>query len=202
MIGLLRDLSDWVVGFADSSWAAVILGANSFVESIFFPVPPDPLLIAVALANPRHALWLAALVTVTSVAGAVVGHWLGGRFGRPLLQRMFSEDKVLTVERTFIKYGVWAVLIAALTPVPYKVFAIASGAFGLDLRTFVLASLVGRGIRFFTLGSLVFVFGDDIRTFIDSRFEVLTLAVGAVLVALVGLALIIARRRRTTDALR
>ena len=81
MIELFGDLSDWVVGFADSDWAVLVLAASSFAEAIFFPVPPDPLLIGIALIKPESALWLAALATVSSVAGAVVGHWLGRRFG-------------------------------------------------------------------------------------------------------------------------
>ena len=83
MIELFGDLSDWVVGFADSDWAVLVLAASSFAEAIFFPVPPDPLLIGIALIKPESALWLAALATVSSVAGAVVGHWLGRRFDVP-----------------------------------------------------------------------------------------------------------------------
>ena len=82
MTDWLHDLSDWVVGFADSDWAIVVLGISSFAESIFFPVPPDPLLVGVAIIQPHLAIWLGVLVTLTSVAGAVVGHWIGRRFGR------------------------------------------------------------------------------------------------------------------------
>ena len=98
MIALYHDLSDWVIGFAESDWAILLLGLNSFVEAIFFPVPPDPMLVAVALAQPDIAIWLGALTAASSVAGAVVGHWLGTRLGRPLLLRMFSEDRVGYVE--------------------------------------------------------------------------------------------------------
>ena len=90
MIDLLRELSDWTAGFAESDWSVVILAVAAFTESIFFPVPPDPLLIAIAIPQPHAALWLAALVTASSVAGAVVGHWLGLRFGRPLGQNSLA----------------------------------------------------------------------------------------------------------------
>ena len=201
MIELFSRLSDWVVDFAESDWAILILAANSFTESIFFPVPPDLLLIAIAVLDTDKALWLAGIVTASSVAGAVVGHWLGGRFGRPLLHRLVAESKVLAVERLFQRYGAWAVLVAAFTPIPYKVFAIAAGVLDLDRRRFILASLAGRGARFFALGALIFAFGEDIEDFIGGNFEMLAIAAAAVLLAGLGIAAVIARRRRAGDTM-
>ena len=155
MIDLFHDLSEWTVGFASSDWAVLALAVTAFAESIFFPIPPDPLLLGVALARQDQAIWLALLVTVSSVAGAVVGHWLGGKLGRPLLTRLFSDMIVAKTEHWLERYGVWATLLAAFTPIPYKVFAISAGVLKLDRRTFVLASLVGRGVRFVTIGVLV-----------------------------------------------
>ena len=195
MIELYHRLTDWVVAFAESDWALLILAANSFTESIFFPVPPDLLLIGIAILDTDRALWLAGLVTATSVAGAVIGHWLGGRFGRPLLHRLVARSKTDAVERLFQRYGVWAVLIAAFTPIPYKVFAIAAGALDLDRRRFILASLAGRGARFFAIGVLIFVFGEDIEEFIENNFGLLTIAAGVVLLAGLGIAAVIARHR-------
>ena len=120
MIELYHDLSNWVVSFAESDWAIVLLALSSFVEAIFFPVPPDPLLVAVALAQPDIAIWLGALTAAASVAGAVVGYWLGAWLGRPLLLRMFSEDRIRYVESLFERYGVWATLAAAFTPDPVQ----------------------------------------------------------------------------------
>ena len=197
MIALYHRLSDWVVAFAESDWALLVLAANSFTESIFFPVPPDLLLIGMAVLDTDRALWLAGLVTATSVAGAVVGHWLGHKFGRPLLYRLVAESKVLSVERLFQRYGVWAVLMAAFTPIPYKVFAIAAGALDLDRRRFILASLAGRGARFFALGIMIFAFGEDIQEFINDNFALLTVAAAVVLLAGLGIAAIIAKRRGT-----
>ena len=199
MFELLRDLSDWTTGFAESDWSALILAAASFAESIFFPIPPDPLLLAIAIPQPHAALWLAALVTASSVAGAVVGHWLGHRFGRPLLYRFASGKKVEAVEKLFRKYGAWAVLIAAFTPIPYKVFAISAGVLDMNLRTFIFASIIGRGARFFILGGLIFVYGEEIERFIDTNFEPVTGASAGALVVAVTVAAIIVRRRRTRD---
>ena len=194
MIELYHDLSDWVIAFAESDWAILLLALTSFVEAIFFPVPPDPLLVAVALAQPEIAVWLGVLTAVASVAGAVVGHWLGARLGRPLLLRMFSEDRVAYVESLFERYGVWATLAAAFTPIPYKVFAIAAGSMRMDLKGFVLASAVGRGARFVALAALVMVFGDPIADLVGSNFEVITLGVAA-LAIVAGVAWVLWRRR-------
>ena len=201
MIELFGDLSDWVVGFADSDWAVLVLAASSFAEAIFFPVPPDPLLIGIALIKPESALWLAALATVSSVAGAVVGHWLGRRFGRPLLYRLASEGRVATIEGLFKRYGGWAILIAAFTPLPYKLFAISAGILDLDRRTLIIASLVGRGARFFLLGGLIFFYKDEIEDFIETNFEVLTAAFTVGVVILVGIVLVYARHRRARDVM-
>ena len=194
MIELYHDLSDWVIAFAESDWAILLLALTSFVEAIFFPVPPDPLLVAVALAQPEIAVWLGVLTAAASVAGAVVGHWLGARLGRPLLLRMFSEDRVAYVESLFERYGVWATLAAAFTPIPYKVFAIAAGSMRMDLKGFVLASAIGRGARFVALGALVMVFGEPIADLVGSNFEVITLGVAA-LAIVAGVAWVLWRRR-------
>jgi len=199
MFDLFRELSDWVVGFADSDWSALVLAVNSFTESIFFPIPPDPLLIAIAIIRPESALWMAAIATVSSVAGAIVGHWLGGRIGRPLLNRFVAQRRIETVERLFKKHGVWAVLMAAFTPIPYKVFAISAGVLDMDRRTFIVASLAGRGARFFILGGLLFAFGEDIEEFIDDNFEALTLAVAAAVAVGVGIIVVIVWRRRARE---
>lgn len=182
MLELLHDLSDWVVGFAESDWAIVALALTSFFESIFFPIPPDPLLLGIGLVQRELAIPLGVLAAVSSVAGAFVGHWLGGRLGRPLLHRLFSDANIQRVEIMFQRYGVWATLIAAITPVPYKVFAITAGVLDMDRRTFIVASLVGRGARFVSVGVLVFLYGDSIEAFVTGNFELLSIAVVAAVV--------------------
>ena len=180
----LHDLADWTVAFADSDWAIGILALVSFSEAIFFPIPPDPLLMGIALVQRPLALWLAILVTVSSVAGALVGHWLGRRLGRPILDRLFSERLIIAAESWLGRYGVWATVLAAFTPIPYKVFAVTAGVLDLDRRSFALASLVGRGARFLAIGVLVMLFGEEIEGFVTGNFEMLTIAGGVAVVAL------------------
>jgi len=200
MIELLKGLSAWITGFADSPWAMLILVVNSFTEAIFNPVPPDPLLIAMSFLHQNMALVYAALVTVASVLGALVGHWLGLRFGRPLILKFISEKKVDRVERLFQSYGMWVILVAAFTPIPYKVFAVTAGVMELDRRTFIAASLVGRGARFFLLGGLIFFFGESIQHFIESRFEELTIFFSLFLIATVVAGYFYLRWQRGKDA--
>ena len=183
---LFHELTDWTLGLADSDWAIGLLILISFSESVVFPIPPDPLLIAIGIASPESAIWVAAFVTLASVCGACVGHWLGRKVGRPLLRRLISESKVERAETLFDRYGAWAIVVAAFTPIPYKVFTILAGILDLRIRNFLIASLIGRGARFMTIGVLIFIFGESIRDFIDNNFEIITIAAG------VGLAVVVA----------
>ncbi len=201
MSNLIHELSDWVVGFAESDWAIVALAVSSFVEAIFFPIPPDPLLVGVAILQPGNAIWLGALVAVSSVAGAIVGHWVGGRLGRPLLYRWFPDTRIQQTEKLFARYGTWATLLAAFTPIPYKVFAITAGALHLDRRQFIIASLIGRGARYVFIGVLVFLFGEEIESFIADYFGILTLAGGGVLVIAVVVWGLLHRRQKKAMAI-
>ena len=170
------------------------LAANSFSDALFFPIPPDPLMIAISLPQPHLAIWLALLTTAASVAGAVAGYWLGRRFGRPVLRRFASEDSARRVEGMFERYGAWAVILAAITPLPYKVFAISAGVLDMDLRRFILASLIGRGVRFFALAALIMVFGESVNSFLDSNIEEAAIVGVACIVA--GAASVMLLRRR------
>ena len=185
MFDLLHRLADWTEGLADSDWAVALLSLIAISESVIFPIPPDPLLIAIGLTEPGSAIWLAGLVTVGSVIGAYMGHWLGRKVGRPLLRKLVSDSKTERVEAMFNKYGAWAILVAAFTPIPFKVFTILAGIMNLEMRPFILASIIGRGARFLTIGVLIFIFGEDIQSFIDANFEILTVASGAGLIAVV-----------------
>ena len=185
----------WVEGFADSPWSIVALFANSFSDALFFPIPPDPLLIAISLPQRHMAIWLALLTTAASVVGAVAGYWLGRRFGRPALYRLARESAVHRVELMFERYGAWAVVMAAVTPLPYKVFAISAGVLDMDLRRFVLASIVGRGLRFLVIGILITLFGESVRTFLETNFEEVTIVSGVGAIALVVAAVAFKRLR-------
>ncbi len=183
---LYHELTDWTLQAADSDWAIVLLALVAFSDSIFFPIPPDPLLIAIGVANPSSAIWVALLATATSVAGAFTGHWLGRKVGRPLLNRLVAEHKIERAEELFNKYGVWTIILAAITPLPYKVFAILAGVMALPVRPFLIASLIGRGARLMAIGVLVFLFGEAIQEFIEENFELLTIAGGLGLLFMAG----------------
>ena len=163
---------DW----AASPWAPVALFIFSFWESSFFPIPPDPLLIAMAVASPEYSLVFAAICTVASVSGAALGYLIGNRGGRPIVNRLFKPDKVQAAERLYNRYDVWAVGAAAFTPIPYKVFTITAGMAQLNFPRFMIASTIGRGARFFLVGTLIFFFGPTIQGWIDDYFEYLTIA--------------------------
>jgi membrane protein YqaA with SNARE-associated domain len=143
--------------------ASVWLGVVSFAESSFFPVPPDVLLGPMALARPRRAWWLALLTTLTSVAGALLGYAIGAGLyeavARPLIQAYGVSAEYRRVAAWFGTYGGWAVFLAGLTPIPYKVFTIAAGSLAMPLLPFVLASLAGRGLRFFAVAAVAFFGG-------------------------------------------
>ncbi len=187
-------LREWLVAWADSPAGPAMLGVLSAAEAIFFPIPPDPLLIALALRNPQDALLLATLTTASSVAGGVVGHYLGGRIGRPFLLR-FKERQVARVEELFVRNGFLAILLAGLTPLPYKIFAIAAGVFGIGRSVFVFASIAGRGLRFFTIGILIFFWGERFSELLDERFELIVVALSVPLVVALGAWLLWSRRR-------
>mgnify|MGYP003310673578 CR=1 FL=1 len=187
MFEFLNILQQHLINFASSEWSLVLLSAISFTESIFFPIPPDPLMIAMGILHPQSSLWLAALVTTTSVLGGLIGHWLGMRFGRPLLNKIIPEDTILKVEDWFNKYGIWAVILAAITPIPYKVFTIAAGMLKYDRKSFIFASLLGRGARYFVLGGLLYFYGDSIYDIIVTRFEIYASLLAGGSIVVVGL---------------
>ena len=196
---MLHDLREWLVAWADSPAGPIALALITASEAIFFPIPPDPLLIALALRNPDSALLLAGLTTVASTGGGLLGHWLGMRFGRPLLQR-FGGNHVDRVEAMFARYGFWAVVVAGLTPIPYKVFTITAGMLDLPRVRFVIASLVGRGLRFGAFGFAIFFWGDRMQSFIEEQFDVVMLALTAMIVVAGAGWLLWLRLRRGRDA--
>lgn len=157
-------------------WGLLIL---AFAESSFFPLAPDFLLIPLSLARPEKALIFALLCTLASVAGARFGYFLGQTIGHPLLRRLASRAMLQRVEDAFDRYGGWAVLIAALIPLPYKIFTIASGCFSLSVPRFLLAALVGRGVRFFLEAALVIIMGEQAVVFIRDNLSGLTVFLAA-----------------------
>jgi len=153
----------------------------SFVESSFFPIPPDLVLIALSLAAPDKAIWFAFVCLVASVLGGILGYYIGDYGGRPLLMRMFSEKKIQKVHDLFEKYEAWAIGVAALTPIPYKVFTISAGVFEVSFPRFIIASIVGRGARFFLVAILISFYGEKVVYFLENYFDLITLC-GVVLI--------------------
>ncbi len=200
MFDWLHAIADWTLDFADSGAAVVALALVALSESVFFPVPPDPLLIAIGIRQPEAAIWLAALCTVASVAGGVIGRWLGIRYGRPLLLRVAPADKVDAAERMYRRYGAWAVIASAITPIPFKVFTVLSGVMDMELRGFLVAALIGRGIRFMTVGVLIALYGDSVEELIRERFEYVTIGAVAAGLALVAALLAVRHVRRRSVA--
>jgi membrane protein YqaA with SNARE-associated domain len=182
-MGMLKDLAHWVLAWADTPYSTVALFVLSFAESSFFPIPPDTLLIALGLMQPHAALFLALIATIGSVLGGILGFGIGRYGGRPVVLKLFGEQKVSNVERLYKRYDVWAVFFAAFTPIPYKVFSISAGVCDLDLKRFALASLLGRGGRFFLVGGLLTVFGDSIQFYLTNYLEVAIIALSLLLVA-------------------
>jgi len=143
----------------------------AFAESSFFPIPPDVLLITLGVANPERAIWYGFVCSAGSVLGGVLGYGIGLYGGRPILYKFFSENKIHAVERLYDRYNAWATGIAGLTPIPYKVFTIAGGAFKINFKIFVLASLASRSLRFMAEGVLLYFMGESIRVFLFRWFN-------------------------------
>ncbi len=148
----------------------------SFIESIFFPIPPDTLLMPLVLQQPEVALWAATVTTLASVLGAAVGYLLGLRGGRPLLMRFVSQARISRVEEWYHRYDMWTIFFAGFTPIPYKVFAVSAGVFNLSLPRFMIASLVGRFARFGLVAWLIAAFGADMVAFVEEHLGLVTMA--------------------------
>lgn len=184
---MIRALYDWTLGLAAGRRATYALGAVSFADSSFFPIPPDVVLVPMVIADRRRAWSLAFVCTATSVLGALAGYVIGAilfeEIARPLLTFYGYGEAFASFTVTYHEWGAWIVLIAGgLTPFPFKVITIASGAVGLDIWVFLAASIVARASRFYAVSALLFWFGAPIRDFIERRLK---------LVFTLGLALLV-----------
>ncbi len=188
---MIRALYDWTIGLAQSKHAIWALAFVAFIESSVFPIPPDILMIPMIIAAPRRAFWIAFVATVSSVAGGAFGYFIGAVFfdsiGLPVLEFYGKTAYFDSFQARYNDYGAWAVLIAGITPFPYKVITILSGATGLSLPVFMLASVAARATRFFLIAALLWKFGAPIRDFIERRLGLMfTLAVGLLIAGFVA----------------
>jgi membrane protein YqaA with SNARE-associated domain len=184
---MLQRTYNWILSFANHPYAVWILAAVSFAESSFFPIPPDPLYIAMLLAR-REKTWTFALIcTLSSVIGGWLGYAIGyglyETLGEWILQAYGLQASFDRFQDSFNEWGFWIVALKGLTPIPYKVVTIACGVTGLDFYTFTFASLIARGFRFFTLALLFWYCGPPIKEFIDNNLKLVTTAA---LLALLG----------------
>jgi len=184
---MIRRLYDWTIALAASRYALWALAMVAFVESSVFPIPPDVLMIPMILAAPSRAWLIAGVALVASVLGGLAGYFIGaGLFdtvGRPVLEFYGKTDAADEFAQRFNDYGAWAVLVAGVTPFPFKVITIMSGWTGLSLPVFILSSIIARGLRFFVVAALLRRYGSPIRDFIERR---LGLVFTAFIVILVG----------------
>ena len=177
---MLRKLYDWVLHWAETPYGTWALFLLAFTESSFFPIPPDILLVALAVAIPRKSLKYALVCSVGSVLGGCFGYLIGWQFMAGIGEKIISfyglSAKVDYIGSLYQQYDAWAIGIAGFTPIPYKVFTISAGMFNINFPVFVFASLVSRSARFFLVGGLIFIFGPRIQVFIDKYFNILAVA--------------------------
>lgn len=176
---MLKKLYDWVIHWAETKYGVPVMAFISFIESSIFPIPPDPLLMALGLSRPKKAILYAIICSVASVAGGLVGYLIGWTIWEIVseffLTYLFSVDAFNYVEIKYNENAFLAILGAAFTPIPYKVFTITAGVFKINLATFILASSIGRSARFLIEGSLIYFFGEKIRYFIEKYLNLLSI---------------------------
>ncbi len=191
----LKKFYDWVLHWAETPYGPIALFILAFAEASFFPIPPDPLLIALVLGSTIQAFRFAFICSSGSVLGAIVGYLIGyfawwsgnGEFSSLahfFFQNVpgFSVERFLAVQKLYNEWNFWVIFTAGFTPLPYKVFTISGGAFGINFLMFLLASVIGRSARFFLVAALIWKFGPPIRNFIDKHFNWLAIAFTVLLI--------------------
>lgn len=172
----LRRLYDWVLSWAERPGSTYALFVLAFAEASFFPIPPDVLLIALALSVPARSMYWAAVCSAGSVLGGMAGYLLGWQFmasiGRQILAFYHLTSKYELVKALYQQYDAWAVAAAGFTPLPYKLFTITAGAFDIDFGTFAVASALSRSGRFFLVAGLIYFFGPSVRNFLERYFNI------------------------------
>ncbi|MCX8064678.1 MAG: VTT domain-containing protein [Candidatus Hydrogenedentes bacterium] len=176
-MSFLKRLYEWVLSWAESPYGTIALFLLAFAESSFFPIPPDVLLIALCVGDPKKSFWFASVCSIGSILGGIGGYIIGYSTWLIVQDFFFSYVPGFTrenfeyVRNLYETHNFWVVFTAAFTPIPYKVITIAAGVCTINFPMFVIASTIGRSARFFLVGILIFFFGERIRTFIDKWFE-------------------------------
>lgn len=170
---MLRKIYDWTLNLAGSPKAEPALGIVAFIESSFFPIPVDVMLIPMVIAKRQRAIRYTLIATIGSVLGALFGYYIGAALfepvAKPILEFYGYADKFASFQEGFNKWGLAIVFVFGITPFPYKVITIASGVTGLSLPVFIISSIIARGLRFAIVSALLYFFGPPIRTFIEKR---------------------------------
>lgn len=182
----LRRLYDWVLSWANSSYGTAALAINAVTESFIFPIPPDPLLMALTLSRPKRGMFYALICSALSVGGALIGYgigrWAWEAVGIRIITGLGYMAEFQHLQATFREYTFWAILVAGLTPLPYKVFTIAAGTCSVSLVPFTAASVLSRSARFFVVAGLIQLFGPAIKEKIDRYFDLLSIVFVVLLV--------------------
>ncbi|NNU80958.1 DedA family protein [Halovulum dunhuangense] len=175
---MFRRIYDMTLRLAEGRYALPALAAVAFVESSVFPIPPHVMMLPMILATPHRAWTIALVTTLASVAGGALGYWIGAvlfeSVGQPVLDFYGKGAEFDAFALRFNDFGAWAVLMAGITPFPYKVITIASGATGLDFGVFMASSIVARGFIFFLLAAILWKFGPPVRALVERRFGLMT----------------------------
>ncbi|MDZ7362586.1 MAG: DedA family protein [candidate division KSB1 bacterium] len=185
---LVRRLYDWVLHWAHTRYGTPALALLATAESSFFPIPPDPLLMALAMSRPERSLWYAFVCAMSSAAGGAIGYLIGWQLWAVVSDFFFSHVPGFThevfnlVAQKYNENAFLAVFTAAFTPIPYKVFTIAGGVFQINFLEFMLASIVGRSMRFFLVAGLIWKFGASIKATIDKYFDWMALGFTTLLI--------------------
>jgi len=183
---ILKKLYNKILLISAKPKAEVFLGTIAFTESSFFPIPPDLLLLPMALARPLKWLRLAIITTFFSVLGGIFGYFIGvflwDTIGQSIIEFYHLENQFDLFKKNYNEKGALIVFVAGFTPIPYKLITISSGGMHLDLITFVIASFISRGARFFILTGIIRLFGDAAKKLIDKYFSILTLILGLIII--------------------